>query len=200
MRFNPNATFDCLFIAQRLQSQSVAFTGPALHLFAYLACLLSLYRRNIVSDWGYTFVGTELGAPYSLEIDSAMKDLHGCGFFLQAGGRLSMTTAAELTLNEFAGLEINQDRAQCLEAACSCVSAFSIGMVTSAMSKEPELERSKLVPSSRMLLEDAALSQLYTQFEALRVNLGEQIADLRLPAVVWLSALYRLNSDSDYDA
>ena len=194
MRLNSNATFDCLLVAQRLQSQSAAFTGPELHLFAYLGCLLWLYQRNIVSDWGYTFVGTELGAPYSQEIDAARKELLGRGFFLRAHDRLRMTDAAERTLNEFTSLEMNRGRSECLNAACASVSAFSVGMVTSALSQEPELSRSKLMPSSRVLLEDAAQSQLYTQFEALRTNLGEQIADLRLPAVVWLSALYRLNS------
>lgn len=194
MPLHPNATFDCLLVARRLQAQGAAFTGPELHLFAYLACLLWLYRKHIVTDWGYSFVGTELGAPYSQEIDSAVRELLRRGLFLRVHGRLRLTELAEQTLEDFSNLEMNLERAECLNAACASVAAFSLGMVTSALAQEPELSRAKALPASRLLLEDAAQSQLYVQFEALRSNLGQRTNDLRLPAVVWLSALYRSNT------
>lgn len=200
MRLHPNATFDCLLVARRLQAQGAVFTGPELHLFAYLACLLWLYREHIVTDWGYSFVGTELGAPYSQEIDSALKELLGRGFFLRVHDRLRMTELAERTLDEFTNLEMNRERAECLNAACASIAAFSLGMVTSALSQEPELSRAKALPSSRLLLEDAAQSQLYVQFEALRSNLDQRTSDLRLPAVVWLSALYRSNASTNLES
>lgn len=200
MRLHPNATFDCLLVARRLQTQGAAFTGPELHLFAYLACLLWLYQKHIVTDWGYSFVGTELGAPYSLEIDSSLKELLGRGFFLRVHDRLRMTELAEQTLEEFSKLEMNRDRAECLNAACASIAAFSLGMVTSALSHEPELRRAKVLPSSRLLLEEAAQSQLYVQFEALRANLNLPTSDLRLPAVVWLSALYRSNPNTNLES
>lgn len=196
MRLDPNATFDCLLVARRLQAQGAAFTGPELHLFAYLACLLWLYRRHIVTDWGYSFVGTELGAPYSQEIDSALKELLGRGFFRRVHDRLQLTAMADQALDEFASLEMNRERGECLNAACASIAAFSLGMVTSALAQEPELSRAKALPASRLLLEDAAQSQLYVQFEALRSNLGQRTNDLRLPAVVWLSALYRSNTST----
>jgi hypothetical protein len=196
MRLHPNATFDCLLVAQRLQAQGAAYTGPELHLFAYLACLLWLYQKNIVTDWGYSFVGTELGAPYSQEIDSALKELLGRGFFRRIHDRLGLTKLAETTLDEFTNLEMNRERAECLNAACASIAAFSLGMVTSALSQEPDLSRAKALPSNRLLLEDAAQSQLYVQFEALRSNLDPRTTDLRLPAVVWLSALYRSNAST----
>ncbi len=200
MRLHPNATFDCLLVAQRLQAQGAVYSGPELHLFAYLACLLWLYQKNIVTDWGYSFVGTELGAPYSQEIDSALKELLGRGFFLRIHDRLRMTKLAERTLDEFTKLEMNRDRAECLNASCASIAAFSPGMVTSALSQEPELSRAKALPSSRLLLEDAAQSQLYVQFEALRSNLDPRTSDLRLPAVVWLSALYRSNASTTLES
>ena len=200
MRLHPNATFDCLLVARRLQAQGAAFTGPELHLFAYLACLLWLYQKHIVTDWGYSFVGTELGAPYSQEIDLALKELLGRGFFLRVHDRLRMTELAEQTLEDFSSLEMNRERAECLNAACASIAAFSLGMVTSALSQEPELSRAKALPSSRLLLEDAAQSQLYVQFEALRSNLDQRTSDLRLPAVVWLSALYRSNTCTNLES
>lgn len=191
MRLNPDAAFDCLFVANRLQVHGATFTAPELHLFAYLACLLWIYRQQAVTDWGYSFVGTELGAPFSQEVDAAVKELLERGYFSRVRERMRMTALAEQPLRDFGQLALNQQRAECLQAACASTAAFSVGMVGSALAQEPELKRAQALPSSRRLLEEAARSQLYTQFDALRQALSSRSSDLRLPAVVWLAALYR---------
>lgn len=191
MRLNPDATFDCLFVANRLQFQRSSFSVQEIHLFTYLACLLWLYRERVVSDWGYEFVGTELGAPFSREIDTVLKELFERGYFRKIHDRVRLTELAEQPLRVFSELSINQERAECLQAACSSTAVFSVGMVSSALAKEPELMRAKALPSIRLLLEDSARSQLYVQFDALRKAVSQRSNDLRLPAVVWLTALYR---------
>lgn len=191
MRLNPDATFDCLFLASCAQSQAGNFSSQEIHLFAYLACLLWLYRERTVADWGYGFVGTELGAPFSLEVDSSLKELFERGYLKKFDERIAITESAVEPLAELTKLTVNQERLECLRAACSSTAAFSVGMVSSALSKEPELSRSKALPSSRLLLEDAARAQLFEQFSALRSALQGRSSDLRLPAVVWISALYR---------
>jgi len=195
-RLNPDATFDCLFLANRLHIQRASVSAQEIHLFAYLACLLWLYRQRAVSDWGYAFVGTELGAPFSRDIDVALKELLERGYLRKVHDRVSPTEFANQPLRDLTELGMNQDRTECLRAACSSTAAFSVGMVSNALAKEPELSRAKAIPSSRLLLEDAARSQLYVQFEALRTALHQRSNDLRLPAVVWLSALYRLNKSA----
>ena len=196
MRLNPEATFDTLFVAQRLQIGCATFSAPQLHLVGYLACLLSLYRRQPVTDWGYPFIGTELGAPFSPEIDTAVKELTERGFLSGSRERLQMTGVAEKQLAELRQLALNQERAECLQAACASTSVFSIGMVGSALSQEPELRRAQALPATRLLLEESAQVQLYTQFDALRQALSQRTNDLRLPAVVWLNALYRSSEPS----
>ena len=64
-------------------------------------------------------------------------------------------------------------------------------MVNSALANEPDLMRAKALPSNRLLLEDSAQSKLYVQFDSLRKAVCQRSSDLRLPAVVWLTALYR---------
>ena len=191
MRLNPNATFDCLYVARRLQTQAGAFTAPELHLFAYLACLLWLYKQRAVADWGYFFVGSEFGAPFSQEIGTTVKELLERGYFLRDGAKVRMTEPAEENLRYFGHLALNQERIECLRAACASATAFSIGMVGSALAHEPELSRAQALPRSRRLLEEAGLSQLYDQFDVLRQALHQRGSDLRLPAVVWLAALYQ---------
>lgn len=193
---NPDATFDSLFLAERLQEETGTFTVPELHLFAYLACLLWIYRQRAISDWGYSFVGTELGAPYSQDIDNAFKILQDRGFLTRIENRLKLSPLAIQFLHELKPLTLNQDRAECLEAACASTAALSVGMVGSALSQEPDLKRARITPLNRTLLEDSARRQLYEQFESLRHGIqrhaaAESSEDLRLPAFLWLTALYR---------
>jgi hypothetical protein len=188
---NPDATFDCLFLAAHLQSESGTLTAPELHLFAYLACLLWIFRGRATTEWGYFFVGTELGAPFSREIASAIDSLVESGYLIQTEERISKSASAEESLQELEGLALIQERSECLRAACASTAAFSLGMVGNALAQEPDLKRAQATPMSRLLLEDTARTQLYVQFEALRKGLHEGIEDLRTPAVVWLTALYR---------
>jgi|HubBroStandDraft_6_1064221.scaffolds.fasta_scaffold689941_1 hypothetical protein len=197
MPLNPDATFDSLFLAGWLQEEAGSFTGPELHLFAYLACLLWLYRQRAISDWGYSFVGTELGAPFSQDIDSSLRILQERGFLTRIHERVRLTDAAIEFSNQLKQLALNQDRAECLGAACASTAAFSIGMVGSALSQEPDLKRARATPLNRMLLEDSARHQLYEHFKSLREAIMKHSSsvetpdDLRLPAFLWLAALHR---------
>jgi hypothetical protein len=190
---NPDATFDCLFVANYLKIQRSSISVQAIHLFTYLACLLWLYRERVASDWGYVFVGTEFGAPFSQEVDTALQKLLEHGYFRKVNDHVCLTNLAGRLLNDFSALTINQDRAECLRAACSSTTIFSVGMVSNALEKEPDLMRAKALPANRLLLEDSARSQLYAQFDTLRKAIGQRSKDLRLPAFVWLTALYRLD-------
>lgn len=196
MRIFPAATFDCLFIARHLQKQNGSFNIPELHIFAYLSCLLWLYRDQPVVDWGYAFVGTELGAPFSLEIDTAVTELLERGLFHRTHDRFHMTETAERRLYPYELLKSNLDRVECLQAACASNLAFSVGMVCTALANEPELKRSKHIPANRLLLEDAARSQLYAQFGVLREAFIGRSRDLRMPAVTWLTALYSIGESN----
>ena len=194
MRLNPTATFDCLFLLERLQPRLVKVAAAELHLFAYLACLLWIFREKPVSDWDYSFVGTDLGAPFSRDIDETVKEMMERGYFYRdEKSGLRPTESADDALRDLSNLSSYQERRECLEAACSSIAAFSVGIVGTALSCEPDLSRSKAFPSTRQLLESTARDQLYTQFAALRGALSGRSADLRLPAVVWLSALYQSN-------
>ena len=197
MRLNPYAAFDCLSIALRLQQPRGAFAAPEVHLFAYLSCLLWLYSSNSVTDWGYDFVATELGAPFSLDLDAALKQLTDSGCIVRTEDRLMVGESAGRHLDDYSRLTINRDRLQCLDAACATLSAFSLGMVTNALGSEPELSRAQELRISRRLLEETGRAQLYEQFSTLRGCLHERTSDLRLPAVVWLTALYRSQGDTE---
>jgi hypothetical protein len=194
MTANADALFDCLFLADRMQGEDGRASIPEIHLFAYLGCLLWLYRHRTVTEWGYTFVGTEFGAPFSVDIDSGLTLLIDQGHVIRGESRITLSDQAKYYLETLVSLELNQERTECLAAACASTAVLSPGMVSSALSRDPELERARKVPITRSLLEEAAVSELYGQFSVIQQNLKLEYDDLRVPAVVWLSALQRLDT------
>jgi hypothetical protein len=126
---DPVATYDCLFIGCRLQKRFCAFAAAEVHLLAYLACLLSLYKRSPIADWGYSFVGTEFGAPYSKEIDNALQGIQDRILFQERNGLLAATQEAFSELEFLGGLSFYSERTECLTGACGSVLAFSVGTV-----------------------------------------------------------------------
>src|SRR5262245_21378531 len=116
-RLNPEATFDCLFIIERLQANRTSLTSQEIHLFAYLGCLLWIYRKRSVEDWGDGFVGTELGAPCSQEIDWSINELVERGYVRRVHGRVDSTEIASDSLRYLTALASNAERIECLDAA-----------------------------------------------------------------------------------
>ena len=189
MNINPNAALDALVVGRSLGEDGGSLLKSDVHLFAYLACLLWLYRDNSLSEWGYSFVGTELGAPYSVAISDALEEMNRRNVLVRTPAGLVVSRAAVVRLRPFEEMAVNRSRLECLQAACSSVAALPRGMINGALSEEPELRRARVTPANRPLLEQAARARLFEQFRVLRGELGGRDADLRVPAVVWLSAL-----------
>ncbi len=72
---NPNAYYDCLAICVNLEKHLGNTSITEIHLFAYLSCMLSLFKENPVSMWGYSFSVTSTSHPYSADIDEEIINL-----------------------------------------------------------------------------------------------------------------------------
>ena len=189
MSINPNAALDAFVVGRSLGEDGATLVASDVHLFAYLACLLWLYRDNRLSEWGYSFVGTELGAPYSVAIGDALEEMTKRSVLVRKSAGLVVSSSAVPRLRRFEEMAVNRSRIECLHAACSSAAALPRGMINGALSEEPELRRARVTPANRPLLERVARVQLFEQFRVLRTELGGRDGDLRVPAVVWLSAL-----------
>lgn len=192
---SPEAIFDTLFIGQRLQQKIEDFSQYEIQFFAYFSCLLSLYEGNTVEDWKYSFVKTELGSPYSIDIYLSIQTL-------LASGKLSQNENSKeyFTVNE-EGIEFfnfqNEaassltDRKKYLITACNTISLIPFGAIKEAISREPVLYSAGNSLSKRSLLENSspATKVLYSQFKDLKLALQDKYQDLIVPAVVWLESL-----------
>jgi hypothetical protein len=190
MALYPAATFDCLFVGDALERRFGGLASGEVHLLCYLACLLWLYRKHPAADWGYAFVSTDLGSPFSREIEVTLSELKRRGLFAEADDRFTLQQAAREELSLLSTHDFYRERKEYLVASTASVLAFSAGIVRTALSEEPELKRANSLRSTRQLLQEPGIRLLYEHFSNLRTALGNESYDLRIPAVAWVSALF----------
>lgn len=194
MMLNPFAYFDCLCIGIRLNRFLGNFSIPEIHLFSYLACLLSLYKGKPVSDWNYDFSITLNGYPYSADLDSSIKNLIDAGYFKAQNRYIEITAAGEKEYDNLVGLTLNSNREPFIDGACASVLSLPVGIIRSAISQESEIDTAIALSQSRKLLTNAGLTILYDQFKALSSVISLDIEDLMVPSVIWLSYLSEIQN------
>jgi hypothetical protein len=190
------ASFDFLFIAQELSSKLGSATLGEIHLFAYLGCLLSLFKGLPVADWGYGFAGLESGAPFGPELQEAYADLERAGLVSSVSNGVVVSDVGRQRLEILNALQTVALRKPFLAAACESLLSFPVGLVRSAMSMEPGLRPVISVGGIRPLLAMTSLEQLHEHFDALSSVLGVT-SDLLVPSTVWLTYLLDLARKHD---
>ncbi|HTB11088.1 MAG TPA: hypothetical protein VK752_05945 [Bryobacteraceae bacterium] len=194
---SPYAAFDSLYIAAALKTNVQYPVIAEVHVLAYLAVLLSLYRGQPVSDWGYGFAGTRDGSPFSPEIDGAIRALTGTGLLRSSEGRIGITESGTAELSALTDFSQNRERVFYLEPACSSTLTMPVGVIRHALAQEPTLKPTSRLVTTRPLLDGPYMSKLYDQFEALGRTVGVEHHDLLIPATVWLGYLWRASEMQD---
>ncbi|MGJ5816317.1 hypothetical protein [Paludibaculum fermentans] len=190
---NPYAAFDSLYISEALRKNIQHPVVAELHVFAYLACLLSLYRGQPVAEWGYGFAGTRGGSPFSHELDSAVRTLIALGFLSVSEGNVRITERGQSELSVLRQFHQNKERIDCLEPATSSALTMPVGVIRHALAQEPTLMPSSQLLTTRTLLDGPYMPRLYEQFAALGRTVGIEHEDLLIPATVWLGYLWRVS-------
>ncbi len=184
---NPDSAFDVLALTSKLESTfEVGVLHEELQLFAYLACLLSVYDGQPSAEWGYEFAATTSGSPYSGDLDEAVRARYELGFLNRQADQFYMTDRGAVELELLAQLSRNRDRSPYLEAAASSVLIKPVGSVGRAISQDPQIRSAASLHHSRPLLGESATLVLYSHFQMLRNALVDYGEDLLLPAVAWI--------------
>lgn len=185
----PDAYYDTLAISVKLKSSFESIAPSEIHLFAYLSCLLSLYRGKAVSDWGYEFVATSNGSPFSQEVDNALTFLVREGYLYESNGYLTIVSEGLQDYKELGELLQNRQREPFLDGACASVLAMPIGLIRQAISTDHDMKAAMSFGDTRALLTESSVENLYEAFALLSQEIGVNINDLMVPAVVWLNYL-----------
>jgi hypothetical protein len=195
MKTNTLAYYDAIAISARLQRTFDRTAISEVHLFAYLACLLSLYRGYAASDWGYEFVATENGSPFSAELEEAATSLIVEGLAEESERYLVVTSEGQRICADLSEFERNRWREEFLSASCASVLALPLGAIRSAMVTDQDMRLATELRDTRRLLTETAVEDLHEAFGALSEEIGIHVRDLMVPAVVWLNYLGQVEQD-----
>ena len=171
------------------------------HLYAYLACILGLFKGQAVGDWGYPFAVTSEGFPFSVHFETArsivvargLVDQDGQGMMTARRNELVVEIDSLLTLGSWA------DRRLWLRAATQCALALPVGSIRHAIGQTPGLASSVRLGQRRHLLQADDIDLLYEEYRIVSSVLGADVKDLLSPAVIWLSARILRTEDASID-
>ena len=191
-----NAYFDALSISDRLQPTLGPVAPSEIHLLAFLSCLLALYRGRAVGMWGYTFAVTEEGYPFSPDVQAAVDALLQQGVLLaDADGFLAVTNGSTNELALLRSLSTFHERDEYIDGACGSTLALPTGTIRDAVAHAPDVRGALRMGQTRLLLTQSGRNLLHDQFAALSQAVGIDVADLMVPAVVWLTYLLETSAD-----
>lgn len=187
---SPQSYFDVVSILQGAPASILPMSVVELHLYAYLGCVLALFRGSPVSDWGYHFSVTSEGFPFSVELDAARKVALVRGLAQEDAAGLIETDVVNLA-REFtilSRLSSLSGRVEWLRAATNCALAFPVGVIRYAINQTPGMAVPVSLGQRGTLFQDSDVALLYDEYKAVKEVLGPEVEDLLSPAVLWLSA------------
>ena len=183
------AYYDILFLSNKIQNYLGDVRKGEIHLISYLSCLLFLYNENPISEWGYSYVATDDGLPFSSDIENNINEQIAQGFLTKEDEKLKISKSGVDSLIKIKDIKSLQERQLFLEGASKCLLVKPIGILRSALFEEPGLRSARDISQKKILLDQFFLDALYDHFSDLRRVIVDITDDLFVPAAIWLSYL-----------
>ncbi|MFE0015964.1 hypothetical protein ACFWXH_14035 [Mesorhizobium sp. NPDC059054] len=160
------------------------------HLYAYLGCILGLFRGQAVGDWGYPFAVTSEGFPYSAQFDHARSTAIAQGLAVEDDKGMLTVHRSDISeeIENLLTFGPWSERRLWLRAATECALALPVGSIRHAISQTPGMAASIRLRQRRQLLLPGDIELLYSEYKIVSSVLGADARDLLSPAVIWLSA------------
>ena len=194
---NHYAYFDILSLVARLQKPLGDVAQLEIHLFSYLACLLSLYKGRSVTDWGYQFAITKQQTyPFSPDLNDAIRKLVYNGKLNVTDQYANLSESGQKEYEFLKALLQYSDREAFLDGACSSLLTLPVGVIRDALYQDSNIKNAIELSQSHKLLTETGLESLYEQFAVLSSTIGIEIDDLMVPATIWLAYLSQIQSSN----
>jgi hypothetical protein len=181
----PEAFFDSLSLAHKLDNFLDGFKLEEIHLFAYFSSILFLYKGNTVSDWQYKFTVNQNGYPFSTEINEATNRHIQNGLFEYKNTYYSITARGADEFSKFKPLSIFAKREEFLNAACTTSILVPYAETERALLHDSEIEKARSLQNDSWLDQ----SKIYQKFQEISQSVGVTAKDLLIPAVTWVNYL-----------
>lgn len=187
---NPDAFYDSLSLAHKLDNYLDGFKLEEVHLFSYFSSILFLYDGNMVSEWDYRFVLDSNGYPFSNEVNDAINRHIQNGLFEAKSSFYSISGRGTDEFNRFRSLPTFSRREKFLDAACSTSILVPYTQTLRALLMDPEIKKVKEL-QNRSWLEQ---SNIYEKFAEISQAVGVASEDLVIPAITWINYINERNS------
>ncbi len=187
LEVKPEAFYDSLSIAHKLDDFLDAFLIKEIHLFSYFASILYLYDGKTPQDWSYSYIIND-GYPFASDVELTLQRHIQNGWLESANDseeyyKLSAKGLNEL--NKFKNLLIFKDREKYLDAACTTSILIPYKETIKALRSDPSVSSATALKSQQWLTQDLSSSK----FSELSKVIGVPAGDLIIPALGWIQYL-----------
>jgi len=181
----PEAFFDSLSLAHKLDSFLDGFKLEEIHLFSYFSSFLYCYGGNSISTWEHKYIAAK-GYPFSDSINDAIIRHIQNGFFVEDKGEyFTITGRGTDEFNKFKVLSSFTKREQILNAACTASILIPYSQTLRALLNEPDFKKAQQLQNKSWLDQ----MNFYPQFKEISNAIGIETRDLIIPAVTWINYL-----------
>ena len=181
----PEAFYDTLSLAHKLDSYLDGFKLQEIHLFSFFSSFLFHYAGNPIGNWQHSYT-VEDGYPFSASLNEAILRHIQNGLFEEKEEFYSITGKGSDEFNKFKSLPSLSVREQYLNAACTTTIIVPYSQTLRALLNEPELKKVSKLNNNDWL----ELVNIYPEFEKISQAVGIHTKDLMIPAVTWVNYLY----------
>ena len=185
---NQPALIDVVYLVGLAPSSLAPISIAEMHLYAYLANLVSLNRGLPVSDWGYAFSVTAEGFPFAHDLEEARANLMQRSIIgADERGLRAEEDFLEAEMAVLDGLVQCARRRDWFNDAFACALNLPKGALRDAINRSPGVADSLRHRRASALLKDADVETIYDEFALIKEVLGPEAENFLQPIVVWLS-------------
>lgn len=176
----PEAYFDSLSIAHKLDNYLDGFSEREIHLFSYFSAILFHYNGNPVQDWKYKFIIDDEKYPHSKVLNDALENNLKNGYFENIENFLTITGRGTDEFNKFKKLPTYKKREKYIDASCSTSVLIPYKETKKALLNDPNLVKTnKLQNQDWIAFNNEKLKEITKE-------LGAPSDELLIPAVSWI--------------
>lgn len=183
-QISPEAFFDSLSIAHKLDNSLDGFKLEEIQLFSYFSSFLFCYKGNASATWPHKYIAID-GYPFSDSINEAIKRHIQNGLFEDNGDYFTITGRGTDEYNTFRTQELFISREGMISAACATSILIPYNQTLRALLNEPNFKKASKLKNNDWLNQE----HFYPQFKEIIDELGVATTDLVIPAVTWINLL-----------
>lgn len=181
------ARVDAAAIADALAISVGGASRSDLHLFAYLASMVSSQEGTAPSSWGYPFAGTSNGLPFAEALDYAIDRMVADGDLVDGIDGFGLSDWMRIRLDAAETGPSYGSRVQLIQDVANVAVFRALPSIGRAIREEPQLARSADIGAVRLIDESELASTLMRLMLAVRSQLPEDYPP-SAPAMLWLDA------------